>query len=199
MDKEDLHRQVAALHAANIDRGFLATLGVPFLVLMYRAIDEAPGNVLLVEECDGRVAGFVSAGAGMGAIYRRMLRHPFRLAWSLLPSLLRPRRLARILEILRYNGTSPTVADLPEAELLSIAVDPVWRGRQVADKLYRRLMAHFRESGIPGFRIVVGDALAPAHRFYAKMGARPVGKIEVHAGESSVVYVQDTAEIASHE
>jgi len=41
------------------------------------------------------------------------------------------------------------------------------------------------------FKIVVGDALEPAHRFYKKMGARPVAKTEVHKGSGSIVYVFD--------
>ena len=190
MDAAERYRQVAALHADNIDQGFLATLGIPFLSLMYRAIDEAPGSVLLTEEQHGRVVGFVSGGDGMGAIYRRMLRHPLRLVLALLPSLVRPSRLKRILEILRYGGGTSTTHDLPRAELLSIAVAPHARGSGVAERLYRRLEENFAGRGLSAFRITVGDSLAPAHRYYRRMGAVPAGRVEVHAGEGSVVYVQ---------
>lgn len=191
MTPAERYRQVAALHAANINQGFLATLGVPFLALMYRALDEADGSVLLTEEQGGRVVGFVSGGEGMGAIYRRMLRYPVRLGLSLLPSLVRPKRLKRILEILRYGGSATAGQDLPNAELLSIAVDVSVRGTGVAERLYRQLQAHFSGRGVGAFRIVVGDSLAPAHRYYRKMGAKPVDRIEVHAGEGSVVYLQE--------
>jgi ribosomal protein S18 acetylase RimI-like enzyme len=190
MTPSERYRQVAALHAANIDQGFLSTLGEPFLAQMYRALDEAEGSVLLTEEQDGRVVGFVSGAAGMGPIYRRMLRRPVRLGASLLPSLVRPARLKRIIEILRYSGRADANQPLPHAELLSIAVDRSARGTGVAERLYRRLQAHFAAHGIDAFRITVGDSLAPAHRYYRKMGAMPVGRIEVHAGEGSVVYVQ---------
>lgn len=190
MTPAERYRQVAVLHAANIDQGFLATLGVPFLALMYRALDEAEESVLLTEEQGGRVVGFVSGGEGMGAIYRRMLRYPVRLGLSLLPSLVRPKRLKRILEILRYGVNATDVHDLPNAELLSIAVDASVRGTGISERLYRRLQTHFSGRGVGAFRIVVGDSLAPAHRYYQKMGAKPVGRIEVHAGEGSVVYVQ---------
>ena len=193
MDAAERYRQVAALHAGNIDQGFLATLGIPFLSMMYRAIDEAPGSVLLTEEQHGRVVGFVSGGDGMGAIYRRMLRHPLRLVLALLPSLVRPSRLKRILEILRYGGGPSTAHDLPRAELLSIAVDAGARGSGVAERLYRRLEENFAGRGLSAFRITVGDSLAPAHRYYRRMGAKPVGRVEVHAGEGSVVYVQHVA------
>ena len=201
MPPAERYRQVAALHATSIDQGFLSTLGEPFLALMYRALDEAEGSVLLTEEQGGRIVGFVSGAEGMGAIYRRMLRRPVRLGLTLLPSLVRPRRIARIIEILRYGGDAEASLPLPKAELLSIAVDPVVRGTGVAERLYRRLQAHFAGRGIPAFRITVGDSLAPAHRYYRKMGAMPVGRIEVHAGEGSVVYVQasgqETAKVDS--
>lgn len=190
MDAEGKYRQVAALHAANIDQGFLATLGRPFLVLMYRAIDESVDSMLLVEEQGGRIVGFVSAGVGMGPIYRRMLRHPLGLGWSLFPVLFKPRALARIFDIVRYGHGQSSVAPCPVAELLSIAVAPDARGSGVAESLYRRLAAHFRERGVDAFKITVGDALLPAHRFYLRMGAMPVGTVEVHAGERSTIYVQ---------
>lgn len=197
MTREDIYKQVATLHAASIDQGFLATLGVPFLSLMYQAIDEAPGSVLIVDEDAGRIRGFVSGGTGMGSIYRRMLGAPLRLALALLPSLVQPKRLKQIFEILRYSSGSSSQDDLPRAELLSIAVDPSWRGRQIAENLYRQLQRHFRAANISAFKIVVGEALAPAHRFYTRMGAQPVANMEVHEGERSIVYLQNTADTSA--
>lgn len=190
MASRERYRQVATLHFDSIDQGFLATLGIPFLSLMYQAIDRGPDSVLLVEEAQGRVRGFVSAGSGMGPIYRRMLLRPFSLAWTLLPSLVRPARFCRILEILRYGQQAPPVGlSLPVAELLSIAVDPSSRGTGVSEALYRRLVSAFAARGVSAFRITVGDSLGPAHRFYTRMGAKVVTHTEVHAGQGSVVYV----------
>lgn len=187
-----VHREVAALHAASIDRGFLATLGIDFLAQMYAAIDVGPESVLLVEQRDGRVVGFVSGGLRMGPIYRRMMARPLALGCSLAGTLVRPRRVLRILDILRYGRRQTQDDGLPEAELLSLAVDPAYRGQQVSDRLYGRLVEHFRAKGVPAFKITVGAQLQPAHRFYRRMGAEPVAQTEVHAGESSMVYVQST-------
>lgn len=193
MVKSEVYRQVAALHASSIDQGFLATLGVPFLAFMYRAIDEAPGSVLLVETRNDHVAGFVSGGVGMGPVYRRMLQHPLRLGWALLPILFKPRAITRIFEILSYGRRKTEATSLPDAELLSIAVAPAARGCGIAESLYRQLAESFTKRGVTAFKITVGDALLPAHRFYARMGAIPVCKTEVHAGESSTVYLHDLA------
>lgn len=81
------------------------------------------------------------------------------------------------------------VLGLPHAELLSIAVEPGQRGQGCAQSLYRELVDHFRERGVFAFRIVVGEQLKTAHQFYKKMGAEPVGCIEVHQGQGSIMYV----------
>lgn len=188
------YRQVASLHAVSIDQGFLATLGVPFLSLLYRAIDTTSESVLITEESNGRVVGFVSGAIGMGPIYRQMFRHPVQLAASLAPSLLRPSRFWRILETFWYSKGNAKPAEWPDAELLSIAVEPEMRGTGLSERLYRRLEEHFMRQGTPAFRIIVGRALGPAHRYYQRMGAVPIGSIEVHAGEESIVYVHHLAD-----
>lgn len=189
MTPQERYRQVARLHVRCLDRSFLATLGEGFLAQMYAAIDATPGALLLTEERDGEVVGFITGGTGMGAIYRRMMRRPVRLGLALLPALVRPAKLRRIVEILRYSGDGGLPADVPEPELLSLAVAPEWRGKSIADSLYARLAEAFKSQGVDAFRIIVGAALAPAHRFYKRMGAVPEGEVEVHAGESSTVYV----------
>lgn len=195
MHELQIWQQVARLHADNLDQGFLATLGQRFLALMYRAIDECDSSVLLVEQRGDRVIGFVSGARSMGPIYRQMLRHWLRLIPSLFPALLNPGRVWRILEILRYSGNSVAVADLPAYELLSIAVDPSARGQGAAERLYMGLVGHCREHGVPAFKIVVGEALAPAHQFYQRMGAEVAGDTEVHRGEKSLVYVHKVGRI----
>lgn len=183
-----LYRRVAELHMVNIDRGFLSTLGVPFLSLMYQAIDEGDDSVLLVAREGDKVVGFVSGAAGMGPIYRRMLGRWPQLVLALMPAM-SPKRLWRVLEILRYTGRGNTTGPLPQTELLSIAVDAGFRGKGHAEDLYQRLCLHFRSHDIPAFKIVVGAALESAHRFYVRMGAEPFAQTEVHKGEASTVYV----------
>ena len=194
----DLHR-VAQLHAANIDQGFLSTLGPRFLSLIYQAIDECPEACLLLAREGDQVVGFVAGTLNMGPVYRQLRRHWLALGLSLAPSLLIPRRLWRILEILRYSrgggGEVTAVPTLPAAELLGIAVDPACRGRGIAEDLYAGLKLFFATRGLGEFKIIVGAPLAPAHRFYRRLGAVPVAEIEVHRGAASTVYVQKVGDI----
>lgn len=195
-DGHPMYERVAQLHVSNLDQGFLATLGIRFLALMYQAIDESPVGVLIVAHVSGDgIVGFVSAGGGMKGVYRHMLRHWWRLGTSLLPVLVSPRKIWRIVEILRYGQQTPgapasITGSLPKIELYSIAVDAAHRGKGYAELLYRGVEQHFRSRGEPAFKIVVGSALTAAHRFYQRMGARVATQMEVHSGEVSAVYVQ---------
>lgn len=40
------------------------------------------------------------------------------------------------------------------------------------------------------FLVIGGAPLAPAHRFYLRMGAVPTAEIEVHQWASTTIYVQ---------
>ena len=184
------YRQVAVIHAASISKGFLSTMGEPFLALMYEAIDKSPESVLIVEKVDGAIIGFVAGTSNLGSVYRVMLKSWGRLMVALLPSLVSPRRVFRIFETVFFSGKNQAPnSTLPADELLSIAVLPDGRGKGYADKLFVALQDHFRERGVRSFKIIVGDVLAPAHRFYKKMGAIPSGRAEVHRGSGSTIYV----------
>jgi len=186
--------QVAELHAASIDQGFLSSLGPRFLTVLYRAIDRSPSAVLIVEQNGTDVIGFVSGGSGMGPIYRQMLRDWPALIVALAPAILRPRKVLGILEILRRGGSRGGAGDLPAWELFSIAVAPSARGSGAAERLYRALCSRFLDQGIPAFRIVVGDSLGRAKRFYTRVGAVPAATIRLHGDATSTIYVHRLSE-----
>lgn len=187
----NVYHQVARLHADNLDQSFLATLGTGFLAELYRAIDLCPQAVLIVKGEPGKVVGFVAGLAGpMSVVYRRMLWRLPLWGWRLVPVLFSPARLKRVAEILRYTNSEPAHGDFPTAELLSIAVAPAARGTGVAESLYVELSNYFRQMKVATFKIVVGEKLLAAHKFYERMGARWTTELELHQGAKSVVYVQ---------
>jgi ribosomal protein S18 acetylase RimI-like enzyme len=189
--KANLYREVARIHAAGINQGFLHTLGESFLALLYEAIDSDPSSALFIEQEDGKVVGFVTGGRGMGTIYRQMFKRWPRLLLTLLPTLLNVAKLKRVLEVVWYSRQQKPVPGCPDAELLSIAVLESARGRGTAQRLYQELVARFLEEGEVGFCIVVGQSLAPAHRFYQRLGAVPMAQVAVHHGQISTLYRHD--------
>jgi ribosomal protein S18 acetylase RimI-like enzyme len=185
------YKEVAYLHLKGINQGFLSTLGVNFLTLLYESIDTDPNSALFFECIDGEVVGFVAGGRGMGSIYRQMLRRWPRLISALLPSLLSARKIKRIVEIIWISRKQKPAAGCPKAELFSIAVLESARGTGVAQRLYHALAQRFAEDGEPAFCIVVGNSLGSAHRFYKRMGAVPMGQISIHDGQGSTLYRHD--------
>ncbi len=191
MHNRDVYCQVAQLHARNIDQGFLSSLGMPFLSLLYEVIDANESSVLLIARKEERVVGFVTGAEGMGSIYRQLLRQWPRLFIALLPVMVSPRKLWKIVDILWIGNKAKPALDLPQAELLSIAVEPDQRGQGCAELLYQELADHFRQRGVFAFHILVGEKLVTAHRFYRRMGAKSVGCLEVHQGQVSIIYIYD--------
>jgi ribosomal protein S18 acetylase RimI-like enzyme len=189
MSKRLIYQRVAELHIQCISQGFLATLGPHFLSLMYEAIDEGDESILHVQREGGEIIAFVAGANGMGPIYRRMIRRWPSLISALLPALLSPLRVWRMLEIVLYGRGSSRSSEHPSAELLAIGVLAPFRSRGHAEALYRALCDSFRNKGIGRFRITVGEGLIPAHRFYQSMGAVATGRVAVHRGEPSIVYV----------
>jgi ribosomal protein S18 acetylase RimI-like enzyme len=183
-------REVAELHALCIDQGFLSSLGPRILTVLYRAIDRSDAAVLIVEQDGTGVTGLVSGGCGMGPIYRQMLRDLPALMCALAPLLFKPRVMWGIIEILRRGEAQDPGSTLPPHELFSIAVAPSARGDGTADRLYHALCRRFEDDGASAFRIVVGDTLTRARRFYARLGAEPVATIRLHGTSSSTVFVQ---------
>jgi GNAT superfamily N-acetyltransferase len=185
-------RQIAALHVVGIRKGFLPSLGAPFLAELYMAMDADPNSAVFIA-CDpsGQVVGFVSGGLGMGSIYRQMLRRWPALLRALAPVMLSPLKMARVAELLWFSSTRKVEPGSPQAELYSIVVAESARGTGVARNLYAALLSYFAVQGVANFRIIVGDALGAAHYFYRKMGAVPVARVSVHRGGESTVYRQD--------
>jgi ribosomal-protein-alanine N-acetyltransferase len=65
-----------------------------------------------------------------------------------------------------------------EAEILSVAVDPSWRGRGVAGALLRLHLRRIAGIGVGAIFLEVGEDNAPAKRLYAKAGFHEVARRE---------------------
>jgi hypothetical protein len=182
--------EVARIHSTCIELGFLSSLGLSFLALLYEAIDADEKSILILEKKNNQVVGFVAGGRGMKSIYRKMLLRFPRVFISLFPSMLNPKKVAKIVELLFFGTRQKSLPSCPQAELLSIAVIASARGGGLAQKLYKSLGQKFFQEGESAFCMVVGETLTPAHFFYQKMGAIALAQLSVHKGQSSTLYRQ---------
>ena len=99
------YESAAKLHLKYINNGFLPSLGLSFLVLLYEAIDKNEKSVLIIKKINGKVVGFVSGSEGMKPIYLQLILNRLpSLVWALLPALFSITKVYKILEILLISS-----------------------------------------------------------------------------------------------
>lgn len=187
---EEILKQVAKLHKEAISTGFLPTLGEEFLFCLYKAISLSDKAVLLVDTENKEVRGFIAGALEFRDIKRVLLREcKYTLLKVLFKLLLNPKKFFKFLETYRYTRQVEG-AELPPVELLSIAVKPSYRKRGIAANLYKELSDYMKKRRVNTFKIVVGEKLKGAQKFYESMGAEKIKEFELHKGEKSFVYIQ---------
>ncbi|MFG1990719.1 GNAT family N-acetyltransferase [Actinoplanes sp. NPDC048988] len=184
-------RAVAEMHATEVAHGFLSSLGVPALEVLYRHVADSRHCALFLAVDGGRPVGYICGSLDTAALVREFIRRRWWVAApALLPRLLRPGRIFRAIETLRYAQAGD---DLPRAEVINFVVRPPVRGAGLAQDLFERLMDWFSEHGETAVKMVTGEQQRRAHGFYRKVGAELRGHTSIHSGAASRVYLYRTA------
>ncbi|XVV08164.1 GNAT family N-acetyltransferase [Actinoplanes sp. CA-131856] len=184
-------RAVAEMHATEVAHGFLSSLGVPALEVLYRHVAASRHCALFLAVDGGRPVGYICGSLDTSALVREFVRRRWWVAApALLPRLLRPGRIFRAIETLRYAQSD---GDLPKAEVINFVVRPPARGAGLAPQLFERLMQWFSEHGETAVKMVTGEQQRRAHGFYRKVGAELHGHTSIHSGTASRVYLYRTA------
>jgi len=179
--------QIAAIHKQEIGSGFLSSLPLPFLQILYGAMIVSPWSFCVVAKDKERVVGFASGVTDVKAFYRYFLAHHFFVSLVILvPTIFSS--LKKILETLLYPQKGRV---LPKAELLVIAITKEFQGRGVGRLLLEGIVERFRQHNIKVFKLIVGEHLKQAIRFYEKNGFVFLTEIMVHGDHVSKVYQYD--------
>jgi ribosomal protein S18 acetylase RimI-like enzyme len=187
-ESPEIYAELARLHAEEISGGFLTSLGTPLLARLYRAIGRSPDAFILTASLEKHVVGFLCASTDTRRVYRYVLSR----SWiHLIPALARRifswQTVRRCWETLRYPTRSP-VPDLPGAEILNFCVTQKLQRAGIGQALFAAMKDEYRRRDIRRIRIVTGANQLSAIRFYEKLGAEPVGTIEVHARTESRLF-----------
>ena len=176
---------IADLHATRIDEGFLTSLGTPFLRRLYARVLQSDDAFIVVDDLDGVTTGFAAGVADLGSLYRQfILRDGWRAGLRAAPRLLK--NIPRVVETLRYPAIT---GDLPEAEVLAVAVAAERSGHGVGQALVRRAIDEFVTREIRTAKVVTTADNRAALAMYRACGFIAADGVEVHAGRSSEVLV----------
>ena len=181
--------EVAKLHERSLTESFLGTLGGDFLNLIYRSLANFEQGIFLVAEDRESAIGFITGTMKTGKFYKHFLKRNFLKVIFILSSKLFKKNVGKkILETAKYSKKDLGFL-APDAELLSMAVTEEFQGKGVAQQLFERLAGEFHKKGIHEFKIIAGNKLKKANKFYQKMGCKRMGETEVHEGDISTVYI----------
>jgi glycosyltransferase involved in cell wall biosynthesis/ribosomal protein S18 acetylase RimI-like enzyme len=187
MARPDDAPTLARIHRQALPDAFLPSLGDRFLRRLYRALAADGEAVALVAEDGEGVMGFATGVPSVRRFYRRFfLRHGLPAALAVAPRIARPSVVRRLRETAVYPQRS---GELPDAELLSIAVSPGRTSRGVGRALAEATIAALSEHGVTEIKVVVGADNKGANRFYSQVGFHPLGDIAIHDGAASNVWV----------
>ena len=175
---------IARLHAEMIETGFLSSLGVGFLRLLYQGLIESERGRVIVAVADETVVGFIAGTDDTGAFYREFVRrHSPRAAWRVLPALARLRTWRGVWETFRYGRAGSSEV---RAELLSMAIAPRARRAGTGSRLVNELLKRQRARGISRVKVVVGAGNDEAISFYDRCGFADPKTLELHRGVPSL-------------
>ncbi len=183
--------EISNIHIQEISEGFLSSLGATFLTRLYQIFAASPHAELIAALAGDRIIGFICVATNTSEVYKFFIRTAgISAAVRLLPKLVSPARLFRVLETLLYPSKGRS-ADLPKAEILNFCVTREMQGKGVGKKLFDAAMTCLKSRGVESIRIVTGEHQRSAQHFYDKIGARRVGDLEVHRGSTSILYVYE--------
>ena len=133
------------------------------------------------------IAGFATGVTSLRRAYRRfVLRRGIPALVAAAPHLLDRRVIRGIRETASYPSSTGA---LPEAELLSIAVDPSRRQQGMGTALANALVHLLKCKGADEVRVVVAADNVSANSFYRSVGFSRVGTLAVHPDRASNVWV----------
>lgn len=172
---------LAHIHRAALGDSFLAQLGARYLTEKFYPKSLAyPDAFTLVAEENGAVRAFVTFARSGAAFEHHLARSRSDEVGPILKACLRtPWLLKDIAAMMR--GARPELAPewrtvFQEAELFTIAVDPVGQSRGLGQKLVEHGLTLLRERfGLKGYRCYVKTHSDRAATFYQRCGYRDIG------------------------
>lgn len=183
-EKKDT-KDVAKIHKEEIKESFLSSLPMAFLEKLYSAVIE--NDFIIVAEDGGIIVGFMAGTADIKKLYSVFLkRYFFHSVVVLFFKIFNFSALKKIIENLLYPKKEQ---DLPKAELLTVAVKKEFQGKGLAGEMLDLFQQEMQKRGTDVFKVIVGEGLKPAIKFYEKSGFKFLKNISLHNNESSRIYV----------
>lgn len=186
---------LAKLHSETLTASFLSGLGLNFLGKLYEFLVKKE-KVWVYEE-ENEVKGFISFSENSAGMMKRFLVNcPGCFVLLVFKTIVHPANLKRFLEtfLAPFKSRKLEFADssihLPKAELLSISVKPNCQASGIGSQLIKALEDYLLINHISCYKVVAGEDLIGANKFYLKNGFVLATQIKIHNKKISNVYTK---------
>lgn len=178
---------IAKLQKHNVSSGFLSSLDDKNLAAIYSSIINQKKNFGILATDHKIPVGFILLTENCGSLYQDFIKNNFWLGVKIFSTkIFSPVTIRKIIDHFFYPRKRKS---LPEAELLSIAVEKACRRQGVAKKLAIMGIKELRSRKIKEFITIVGTRLTASNNFMQSIGGKKIAEIEVHRGGKSNVYI----------
>lgn len=168
-EKQD-YISIAQLHREGIKKGFLSSLGIPFLSRLYWAIGNEPGACVIIAEENDQVAGFISGVVDIEGLYKKILLcNWFHFVMPLVGYLVNVAVVKQMVETVLYGLKTKKNKNHTHnctAELLSVAVNSNYRGQGVGKNLVEALEIFFKKEYVKEYNVVTFSRDDRSNGFY---------------------------------
>jgi ribosomal protein S18 acetylase RimI-like enzyme len=179
---------VARLHREGIASGFISSLGQKFVESLYGAIAEDNNSFGFVAVQNDIPVGFIAFTANLLNLYKHVaLKQGLKFAPIMFRRVFSLRVIKKVYDNLIYPSKMKRM-ELPDAELLSIAVAVEGRGKGIAMSLIHAGLEEYRKRRVEKVKVLVAEDNVPANTLYRKAGFHLACQINSH-GVLSNIYV----------
>ncbi len=181
--------KLAVLHKTEIPTGFISSLNIKVVKKLYETLISRAIVITISDEKS--IIGFVSCTLKTKQLYITFFKRNF---FSVLPYFMLKvfsiSFIKKVFETLRAPAKTRNQKGDDIPELLSIVIDHNQQAKGLGKLLLDRLEKELKTKNISKYKVVAGEKLMAANRFYQKYGFDFIRKTEIHKGEQSNIYIK---------
>jgi len=172
-------KEIAQIHIETIDTGFISSLGLNFVRILYQEICKSEMGFGYIVEENSKVIGFIAGAMDISKLYKEIIfKRGFLFIIPLIKHFFRFATLKRIGETLFYPCKIKD--SYCQAEILSVGVKKEYRGKGAGRKLMEAIVKEFRRRGVKEVKALTCDENEASNQYYLSQGFKFINKIKHH-------------------
>lgn len=196
-DIDSLSKILAKIHIKLIPEGFISSLGIRFISLLYKSLIYKEEFYVLIcedQENNNKLVGYAVARLKNISYIKTIFKfNPVKIVLLTLGYAFNPKKIFGFFELFVYQlFKNPSKEGLLQnsnaAELFNIAIIESYQGQGIGKTILYKLKDKCSSMGIDFIYAVTGSTKPNTHIFYKKNGGQEIGQTTVHNNHVSKIY-----------